>query len=242
MVKALLELSRFNLELFFKTYVAVLFTYLMPSALFIAIIAKAQNKSAMVEGLTPLFVGLIILFVSFYTLGSQAVAYREMGFYKRILVTRIGSVAISLSNVMLGFALVLIGLLVLTLEAFIIFQIRPAFNVLSACTAILIAGTGIFMLGLIPALFVKRTQSMFAIASVGVYITTLFSGTIPDTGKWTKWLHFVSLASPSFHALRILRAGFSGNLLSAPLATSLVYTIIFVVCCLLIFRRYLTWI
>lgn len=242
MLKALFELSRFNLELFFKTYVAVLFTYLMPSALFIAIIKGSHDRPTMAKLITPLFLGMIVAFVSFYTLGTQAVGYREMGFYKRLLVTRVGSIAISISNALLGFVLILLGWLLLTLEGLLIFGVRPAFSVLPACAAILIAGTGMFMLGLIPAIFVKKSQSMFAIASVGTYTAVLFSGVTPTAGKWTGWLHYVDMVSPSFHALRILQAGFSGALFTVPAGRSIVFMIAFIFGCLVVFRRYLSWV
>ena len=92
----------------------------------------------------------------------------------------------------------------------------------------------------IPACFIKRAQSMFAVASIGSYIMAFFSGTVPS-GKWTAWMPAVDLGWPSFHALRLLQAGFSGNLFQPSILLSVVYMTALIAVCLLLLRRYLSW-
>jgi hypothetical protein len=86
MISALMAFSRFELELFFKTFIAVLFTYVAPSMIFgfYVFSAPANKRAAAVAAMYPLMLGVIIVFVSLYTLATQVVGYREMGFYKRI--------------------------------------------------------------------------------------------------------------------------------------------------------------
>lgn len=243
MISALLAFSRFELELFFKTYIAVVFTYVAPSMIFCFTVARypVNQRASMLAAMYPMILGVIILFVSFYTLGTQVVGYREMGFYKRILVTRIRPVSIALSNAIRGFVLVLIGLVILSAEGWLVFGVRPGYNVLQSLIAIFFAGGGLFLLGLIPACFIKRSQNMFAIASVSSYVLTFFSGVVPDLGKMTAWLPPVAACWPSFHALRLLRAGFSGDLFHVPMLLSVLYLTALIAGCLLILRRYLSW-
>jgi hypothetical protein len=243
MISSLMAFSRFELELFFKTYIAVVFTFVAPSMIFGFSVASVQadKRGAAVATMYPIILGVIILFVSLYTLGTQVVGYREMGFYKRILVTRIRPVSIALSNAIRGFVLVFIGLAILSAEGWLLFGIKPRYNILQSLIAIFFAGGGFFLLGLIPACFVKRSQSMFAIASIASYILVFFSGLTPNFGKWTSWLVTVDLAWPSYHALRLLRAGFAGDLFHASMLISVIYMMALIAVCLLIVRRYLSW-
>lgn len=243
MISALMAFSGFELELFFKTFIAVLFTYVAPSMIFgfYVFSAPANKRAAAVAAMYPLMLGVIIVFVSLYTLATQVVGYREMGFYKRILVTQIRPVSIAYSNAIRGFVLVFIGLAILSAEGWFLFGIKPAYSVLQSIIAIVFAGGGLFLLGLIPAIFVKRTQSMFAIASISSYILVFFSGAMPSYGKWFNWMVYVDPAWPSYHALRLLRAGFAGVLFQASMLVSIVYMIALVAVCLLVVRRYLSW-
>lgn len=240
---ALMAFSLFELELFFQTFIAVLFTYVAPCAIFgvTAFNASADKREATVAAMYPIAIGIIILFVSLYTLGTQVVGYREMGFYKRLLVTQIRPVSIALSNAIRGFVLVLIGFVILTAEGWLLFRIKPSYSLLQSLIAIFFAGGGLFLVGLIPAIFVKRSQTMFAIASITSYILVFFSGAVPSYGKWFHWMDYVNPAWPSYHALRLLRAGFAGALFQASMLASVVYMIALMAVCLLIVRRYLSW-
>jgi ABC-2 type transport system permease protein len=243
MISALMAFSRFELELFFKTYIAVAFTYVAPCMIFGFSVASvsADKRGAVLATMYPVVLGVIILFVSLYTLGTQVVGYREMGFYKRILVTRIRPVSIALSNAIRGFVLVFIGLVLLSAEGWLVFGVRPSYNILQSLIAIFFAGGGLFLLGLIPACFVKRSQSMFAVASIASYILVFFSGVLPDFGKWTSWMAYVDLGWPSYHALRLLRAGFAGALFQSTMLASFAYMVVLIAVCLLVVRRYLSW-
>ena len=243
MISALVAFSGFELELFFKTFIAVLFTYMAPSMIFIFYVfsAPANKRATAAAAMFPIVLGVIILFVSLYTLATQIVGYREMGFYKRILVTRIRPVNIAHSNAIRGYVLVFIGLAILSAEAWFIFGLRPPYNFLQSLIAIVFAGGGLFLFGMIPAIFVKRTQSMFAIASISSYILVFFSGAMPSYGKWFNWMVYVNPAWPSYHALRLLRAGFAGMLFQTSMLGSIAYMIALVAVCLLVVRRYLSW-
>lgn len=243
MISALMAFSRFELELFFKTYIAVIFTYIAPSMIFGFSVSSqpAAKRAATLATLYPVVLGVIILFVSLYTLGTQVVGYREMGFYKRILITRIRPVSIALSNAIRGFVLVLIGLVILSIEGWLVFGIKPGYNIPESLIAIFFAGGGLFLLGLIPACFVKRTQSMFAVASISSYILVFFSGVMPNYGNWFNWMAYVNPAWPSYHALRLLRAGFAGVLFQTSMLGSFVYMVALIAVCLLVVRRYLSW-
>lgn len=243
MISALLAFSRFELELFFKTYIAVVFTYVAPCMIFYFSVFRspADERAAAIAAIYPAVIGIIILFVSFYTLGTQVVGYREMGFYKRILVTRIRPISVALSNAIRGFVLVFIGLVILSIEGWTLFGVKPTYDIVQSLIAIFLAGGGLFLLGLIPACFVKRSQSMFAIASICSYILVFFSGVIPSFGKWTAWMQSFDLLWPSYHALRLLRAGFSGNLFHVSMLLSGVYMMVLIFACLLVVRRYLSW-
>jgi len=241
-VSALLAFSRFELELFFKTFIALIFTYVAPSMIFCFTVSSAapDKRAAVAATMYPVVLGVIILFVSLYTLATQVVGYREMGFYKRLLVTQIRPVSIALSNAIRGFVLVFFGLIVLSAEGWFLFHVKPSYSLLQGTIAVLFAGGGLFLVGMIPACFVKRTQSMFAIASVASYILVFFSGVTPDY-KWLNWTAYVDPAWPSYHALRLLRAGFAGMLFQTSMLGSMAYMIVLIAVCLMLLNRYLSW-
>ena len=242
MTSALLAFSRFELELFFKTFIAVFFTYVAPAAIYAtAIGSQAHDMQAAATNFLPVVVGLIIVFVSLFTLASQLVGYREMGFYKRILITRINPVGIALSNAIRGYVLALIGLIVLTLEARLAFGVVPQFSPLGAVAAIAFAGGTLFLLGVMISCFVKRSPTMFALASVFSYILVFFSGARPRVGHWLDWADYVDQVSPSYHALRVLQVGFSGHAPGPSFLWSVGCLVLWMAGCLLVIRRRLSW-
>lgn len=239
MVHALLAFSRFEIELFFKTYIAVFFTFVAPCMIYAAAVGSQGQESA--GFYLPLMIGLIMVFVATFTLATQVVTYREGGFYKRILITRINPAGIALSNAIRGTVLVVIGLSLLLIEAVAMFGGLPDVNYLQGLIAIPIAAVGLFLFGLIPACFIKRSASMFALASVISYVLVFFSGARPDLGSWLDWAHYVDQISPSYHALRVLTFGFDGQLFTGPALLSVAASLIWAGISLLIIRRFLSW-
>lgn len=242
MTSALLAFSRFELELFFKTFIAVFFTYVAPAAIYAAAIGSQPNDmAAAASAYLPLIVGLIIVFVSLFTLATQLVGYREMGFYKRILITRINPVGIALSNAIRGYVLAVIGLIVLTAEARLVFGVTPSFSPLGAIAAIGLAGGALFLLGVMISCFIKRGPTMFALASVFSYILVFFSGARPQIGHWLDWAAYVDQISPSYHALRVLQVGFSGQAAGPAILWSVACLMLWMAGSLLVIRRKLSW-
>jgi hypothetical protein len=243
MVRSVAAFAQFELELFFKTLIAVFFTYLMPCSIYGALVVSAKSDHAHVASLLlPYFVGLIMVFVSLYTLATQVVTNREAGFYKRLLITKLNPVGIATSNTIRGYVLVLIGLAVLLIEGTILAHAAPRFDVIQALIAIIVAGGALFFLAMIPACFVKRASSMFAVASIGSYALVFFSGARPPLGAAGDALaHDVDLISPTYYGLRVLRAGFSGTLFQPDVLSSVAVLVAFVVLSVLVIRRYFTW-
>lgn len=242
MLRALIAFARFELELFFTAFIAVFFTYVAPSAIFISIMAAGKGDPAHVAAEAfPLIIGLIIVFVSFYTLASQVVTYREAGFYKRILVTRINPVGIALSNAIRGYAVILIGCVILLAESLIIFRVIPDINFFEAGLAIIISGAGLFLMALVPACFVKRPASMFTLSSFLSYVFMFTAGVRPDLGRFSATVDTVDRFSPSFYAFRILGAGFRGTLFTLPVLWAVLVILGCIAASLYIIRRNLSW-
>jgi ABC-2 type transport system permease protein len=242
MFPAILAFARFEIELFFKTFIAVFFTFLAPCGIYASLVSVAPGDKQLTASLyLPVILGLIIIFVSLFTLAAQVVGYREMGFYKRILVTKINPVGIALSNAIRGYVVVLIGLALLMLQARFMFGAFPTFNVVQAAIAIFIAGGGLFLVCLIPACFVKRSRSMFTLATVLSYLLVLFSGAMPPLGEFGQYTRQIDPFSPSYHAVQVLQAGFSGTLLQADMVGSIVFLLGCVGVSLVVIRRFLSW-
>ncbi|MHB8462043.1 MAG: ABC transporter permease [Vulcanimicrobiaceae bacterium] len=242
MVRAVLAFAQFELELFFKTLTAFFFTYLMPCILYGGIVAANRGSATVTSGsLLPYFVGLMIVFVSLYTLATQVVINREGGFYKRLLVTKINPIGISISNALRGYVLVLIGWLLLVVEARVAFGAFPQFNMVQGLIALLFAGGAMFLVAIIPTCFVKRSSSMFAYSSVLSYALVFFSAPRPPLGPMERYAHYIDLVSPSYYALNVLRAGFGGNLFQADLLLSFAALVGFMAVSLLIIRRHFAW-
>lgn len=242
MTSALLAFSRFELELFFKTFIAVFFTYVAPSAIYAtAIGSQPHDMAGAATAYLPIVVGLITVFVSMFTLASQLVGYREMGFYKRILITRINPVGIALSNAIRGYVLAIIGLVVLTLEARLITGDFPSYNPLGAVAAMALAGGTLFLLGVTISCFIKRSPTMFALSSVFSYILVFFSGARPRVGHYLDWAGYVDQVSPSYHALRVLQVGFSGHAAGPAILWSVACLMLWIAGCVLVIRRKLSW-
>jgi len=60
-------------------------------------------------------------------------------------------------------------------------------------------------------------------------------------GRWTAWLAYADQGSPAYHALRVLRGGFAGDLLHSTFLSSILFLAAFMAICLFVIRRFLSW-
>jgi len=242
MIRALFAFAQFELELFMTAFIAVFFTYAVPCSIFAFNLRSVTGDPGVAAAnILPITIGVTIVFTSFYTLANQVAGYREAGFYKRILVTKINSVGLALSNAIRGYAVIFIGLIIMIAESLIFFRVLPKVNFLESILAILVAGGGMFLIALVPVCFIRKSASMFTLASVFSYILLFTSGAQPVTGKWTGALHVVSLFSPSYYALNVLKAGFNGTLFSVDALLSCAVLLVCAAASLIIVRKKLKW-
>lgn len=241
MGRAVAAFAVFELALFFRAFIAVLFTFVMPCGIFGISVLSADNPVAMASKLIPALIGLNMVFVGLFTLAVQVVLYRETGFYKRLLVTQIDTTAIAVSNAVRGYAVVLLGLVLLLVEATVLTGTLPDVNLFTGLVTVLIVGAGLFLLAMIPACFVKSSSTMFTWATVLSYVIVFFSGSIPPIGGIGPIVNAISVLMPGYHGLILLRAGFAGDLLRPDLLVSALYMLGCVVLGLFIVRRHLSW-
>ncbi|MBV7260299.1 ABC transporter permease [Erythrobacter crassostreae] len=239
--RALIAFSLFELSLFFKAFLAVLFTFVMPCVILAVVVSSSEDPVAMATELVPVLVGLIIVFVAVFTLAVQLVIYTETGFYKRLLVTYIDSTAIALSNAIRGYSVVLIGLTLILAECLILTGVFPDINIFWGLVAILIGGGGFFLLAIIPACFVKSANTMFTMSTVLSYVIIFFSGTMPPFGGIGIAVNVISQFMPGYHLLGVLRAGFEGDLLTTSAMISTAYMLGCAALGIFVVRRNLSW-
>ncbi len=244
-MRAYLAFTAFETKLFFREFVAVFFTLVVPGTIAI-VVSLRQPDAAAVVGIyqrhMPEIVAVLATLVAMYVLAGNLVVDRELGFFKRILATPVGPGTIAASAVTRGLIVVTLATLEILAVSFALGGGIPRFDLIGFAIAMLIGCTTLFLIGFALASMISRPPTMFVVANISTQLLVLATPFGLAFIGAPQRLQPLALANPLTQAIMLLSLGWEGRLFALPSLAPLGALVGFCLISLLIVRRNFTWI
>jgi len=243
-MRAYLAFTAFETKLFFREFIAVFFTLVVPGAMAIIVSLRQPDPSnvlAIFQMYMPEIIAVLATMVAMFVLAGNLVVDRELGLFKRILATPVGPGTIVASATTRGLIVVIVAALEILVVCLVLGGAMPRFDVFGFLLSLVLACSTLFVIGFAIASMVSRPPTMFVVANIAIQILVIatpfglkFIG-VPER------LQQIALLNPLTHAIELLRLGWEGNILTLPALISAAALIGFCLIGILIVRRNFTW-
>lgn len=211
-----------ELTLFYREYISMFFTFVLPAAMFIFFGFIFGNE--MYGGLNyyqaymPSMIAIIIFTTGFFTLGLQIVIEREKGVFRRLLATPLKPKVFLFSILCKGLIAIIGGALQIILLGYFLFGEPPTAYMLQFSLALLLASVAFFALGFIIASMVNKMQAALAISFILMYPMLFLSGATMPLNQFPETIQAAAKFIPLTYVVDLLQLAWQG-LLFTPEAT-----------------------
>jgi ABC-2 type transport system permease protein len=176
---------------------------------------------------TASFAGLILLNIALMNIAPVLTIYRELGFFRRLMVSPLPMSAIWISAVVRSGALFLIGQAEMLLLGYWLFGRVPGAPVIELLLSVLIAMFGLFSMGFLLGSVFRSANSAFNFGILLFQPMLLLSGASFPMTMFPDWIRFVAQLIPMTHVVETMRLGWRGDLFTADAVWPVTFLVIF---------------
>lgn len=215
-----MNLARSEVRLFFRERQAVFWTFLYPMLmiwLFGVIFGKQKlGGIPYAEMYVPSWIGVSVLTIALYTIGTTLTAYRERGILKRYQATPVRPWTVLGAHVVYGVLVLVLTAAVMIAEGRLLFGLTMPKSVGGVLFAALLSVFALFPFGLLLASLAKNVRSAAALSALVLNIMLLFSGATFPLAIFPAFLRSVAHWLPLYYVIDLLRTawnqkGFAGS-------------------------------
>jgi ABC-2 type transport system permease protein len=156
--------------------------------------------------------------------------YREGGILKRLRATPLSPVTILGAHVLVKLVFTLVAMIIMVMAGRRVLPGAMPEHGASFIAAVLLGTTSILSLGFVMASLVRSARFAQALGAALTYVMLALSGVFFSVERLPGWLQVVANALPTTHAVRLMRAIWSGAGWSTQLTTVAALAVIFAVC------------
>ena len=208
-MRAFFNLSVIELRLFFRERQSVFWTFLYPVAmlwLFGVMFGKYQvDGVSYSNAYVPSWIGVNLLTISLFTIGTTLANYREREILKRYQATPIRSYTVLGAHAVLGIVIFLISAVIMVVEGTFLFNLSVPKSISGLLLSLAVSLFAMFPFGLFLASIVKNTRAAAALATVVLNVMLLFSGATFPLQEFPPSLQQVAKALPLYYVVDLLR-------------------------------------
>jgi ABC-2 type transport system permease protein len=234
-----------DFTLVYRERVALVLTILLPALMygfFGMLFGNATyGAHSFYDEYTASFIGLIMLNVALMNVGPVLVIYREMGFFRRLLVTPLDMTAVWLSSITRASVVFLLGFVEMMILGWLMFHQVPTTSVAELGTALVICAFSLFSFGFMLGSFFKSANAAF---NAGIFVfqpMLLLSGASIPIDVFPKLIQDIAQLIPMTHVVTILRLAWRGEYFSAQGALHSAVLLAFGIVCALVARKTFRW-
>jgi len=237
MLKGLLKLSWIEMKIFLREPMGVVGSLVLPVLLFV-FVGRALQFSP--RGPEPpvsrlpfniaILTALLISLGAVQSLVAIMAIYREGGILKRLRATPLSPVTILGAHVLVKLAFTLVAMVIMVVAGRRVLPGAMPEHGASFIAAVLLGTTSILSLGFVMASLVRSARFAQALGAALTYVMLALSGVFFSVERLPGWLQVVANALPTTHAVRLMRAIWSGAGWSTQLTTVAALAAIFAVC------------
>lgn len=177
----------------------------------------------------PVF-GIILLNTALFNISPSLVVYKELGFFRRLMITPLSINSIVFSTLAKAFIIFVMGMTEVFIIGWFMFdRIMPPF-VFQLFLGVIVCAFSLFSFGFMLGSLFKRSNSAFS-ASVLIFQPMLFlSGASIPLDTFSDTMRMIAQIVPMYHVVELLRLSWSGNLFTeaaiAPVTISCILALI----------------
>jgi len=234
----------FDLRIISRERTALILILALPAVMYIffgmmfGTARYGSQKISFYDEYTPSFIALILLNIGLMNLGPSLAIYRELGFYKRLMITPINPSIIWISTIFRSTLIYLVGYIGLSVTGWLMFGSSPQSSLVQFTLGIILCCFSLFSMGFMLGTICK--SSMVAI-NTGIFIfqpMLLLSGASIPLSMMPSWVEHISNMIPMTHVVTIMRLVWRDQLLTNDAVFPAIWLLVFGIICAIIAQRH----
>lgn len=192
------------------------------------------SNNSFYDEYTASFAGLVLLNIALMNIAPGLTIYRELGFFRRLMVSPLPMNAIWLSTILRSALLFLVGQAEMLILGYWIFGRVPDAPLIQLLLSVLISMFGLFSMGFLLGSVFRSANSAFNAGILLFQPMLLLSGASFPLSMFPDWIRFVSQLIPMTHVVETMRLGWRGDLFTADAVWPVTFLAIFGGICALV--------
>ncbi len=221
----------FDAKVIFRERLALFMILVLPGIMyaFFALMFGEQEYAthSFFDEYTASFAGLVILNIALMNIAPGLTVYRELGFFRRLMVTPLPMSAIWLSAIGRASVLYLIGHAEMLLLGYLMFGQVPSAAPLQILLSVLLAMYAMFSMGFLLGSVFQSSSASFTAGMLLFQPMLLLSGASFPLSMFPDWIRFVSQLIPMTHVVDVMRLGWRGELFTGEALWPSIFLVIF---------------
>jgi ABC-2 type transport system permease protein len=247
MMKSLQAYFLIDLKIVLRERMAMVMILLLPAvmyAFFGLLFGSASygaERNSYYDEYTASFAGLILLNVALMNVGPTFVIYKEMGFFRRLLVTPLDMSAVWLSTIFRAFLIFMLGYVEMLLLGIVMFNRLPATSADQLILSLAVSAFALFSFGFMLGTIFNSTQAAFNAGIVAFQPMLLLSGASFPLDIFPQWVRYTTEFIPMTHVVKVLRLSWRQDLYTQDAVWPITFLIVFGFACALVAHRSFRW-
>lgn len=226
-----------DLKVAFREKLAVMLIVALPAAMYLffgMMFGEARygaHSATYYDEYTPSFAALVLLNIALMNIGPTLVIYKELGLFRRLLVTPLDMSAIGIATVVRATLIYLIGYVSMILVGWLLFGRLPSGSILQGILALVICCFGMFSMGYLLGAIFRSTATAFSAAIFIFQPMLLLSGASIPLDQLPVWVGHVSQLIPMTHVVELQRLAWRNELFTTQALGGTLFLVAFGVAC-----------
>ncbi|EKE87548.1 ABC transporter permease [Idiomarina xiamenensis] len=233
----------FDSKVYFQEPMVLFFALIFPAAMYLAFgmlfgdSTYGSARNSYYDEYTASFLGIILLNTALFNIAPSLVVYKELGFFRRLMVTPLSINSIVFSTLVKAFIIFILGMVEVFFLGWLMFdRIIPEYP-LQVIFGLAISAFSLFAFGFMLGSLFKRSNSVFS-ASVLIFQPMLFlSGATIPLETFNQLFLMIAQVIPMYHVVELLRLSWSGQLYSEAAIVPVVVSVVIGVICIFVANR-----
>jgi len=234
----------FDLKIILRERVALVLILALPAAMYVffgmmfGANQYGAQKISFYDEYTPSFTALILLNIGLMNLGPALAIYRELGFYRRLMVTPVTPSIIWLTTVFRATLIYLVGYTGMAVTGWLMFGEVPKSSLLQFGLGVIISCFSLLSMGFMIGAVCK---SSVAAINTGIFVfqpMLLLSGASIPLSVMPSWVGYISNLIPMTHVVTIMRLIWRDQLFTHAALFPVIWLLVFGTVCAVIAKKY----
>lgn len=230
-------------KVYFQEPMVIFFALVFPAAMYVAFgllfggATYGGGSTSYYDEYTASFLGIILLNTALFNISPSLVVYKELGFFRRLMITPLSINSIVFSTLVKAFIIFALGMTeVFILGWFMFDRILPP-HVLQLVIGLMVSAFSLFSFGFMLGSLFKRSNSAFS-ASVLIFQPMLFlSGASIPLDTFNDVMRGIAHVVPMFHVVELLRLSWAGNLFTEAAIAPVVISCVLALICIFVSNK-----